>query len=736
MVTLPIYANKILESKSIDSFRMCSLHFSPDSYIHTSVKRNSLSKDALPTIFLNKFSTLNESGQRKRKRVVFTLCQTEEECCASCGHVISSSATESISGTVSSGTDPRTPEKKRSATTQTRKVVTPHRSVAVQCKLLDAPPLCLFPSGRTKIKSEFQSTTVQSSCFGKAAYKVESDFPAPIQQGNVQSDLPHVLSTSSAMNETLASQDAQPSSASVPDRHHLFNSENSKFPGESMPNSTYDGEYEEDFKISDINLNPDSEDEEIFQSSQEPLFIDLDPNMRENPVREKKYIVFDSCLDKLFRMLTCQASGKCSAPITQASKKCIGSAVSVYGKCANGHSSHLWDSQPKIGKRPIGNIQISAAILCSGSHFLKVRQLFNLLSIQNIGKKTYYRFQKDYLFPTINYHWLSETEKNIQNLKDKAVCLAGDGRSDGPGHSAKYCVYTMMDVESKKILAINVQQLQGNQSSVALEKTAFQGAMDDLLAKNVNIKIICTDRNTSIPKAIRKGHPTILHKFDIGHVAKSIGKKILSTSKRRGCGELAEWSDPIKNHLWWCSKTCRENPDLLLEKWNSLVYHVINVHQWPNALYYEKCSHPRLPEDKEQMKNWLRGETLPHNRLKDIVQNPRLLRDLKHLSRFSHTGELEIYHSSTLKYRPKSVHFSIDGLVARTQLSALDHNRNVNRVQASVQKQFQDEYTTEATCNALVYSKGRKEWIVRAIYETTNQEFLFDLIKDVLRLVK
>lgn len=37
-------------------------------------------------------------------------------------------------------------------------------------------------------------------------------------------------------------------------------------------------------------------------------------------------------------------------------------------------------------------------------------------------------------------------EKKVwEVLKDNELALAGDGRNDSPGHSAKYCVYTLME---------------------------------------------------------------------------------------------------------------------------------------------------------------------------------------------------------------------------------------------------------------------------------------------------
>lgn len=92
----------------------------------------------------------------------------------------------------------------------------------------------------------------------------------------------------------------------------------------------------------------------------------------------------------------------------------------------------------------------------------------------------------------------------------------------------------------------------------------------------MNIKLFCTDRHSAIRKMIREEFPGIIHEFDVWHLAKSVGKKILAASKKRNCSSLAAWVSPIKNHIWWCASTCDEDEDLLITKWNSLLYHVAN----------------------------------------------------------------------------------------------------------------------------------------------------------------
>ena len=45
-------------------------------------------------------------------------------------------------------------------------------------------------------------------------------------------------------------------------------------------------------------------------------------------------------------------------------------------------------------------------------------------------------------------------------------------------------------------------------------------------------------------------------------------------------------------------------------------------------------------------------------------------------------GSLEVYHNSYLKFAPKRLHFRYASMRARMQLAILDHNENVNRLQA------------------------------------------------------
>ena len=82
-----------------------------------------------------------------------------------------------------------------------------------------------------------------------------------------------------------------------------------------------------------------------------------------SPVYDRKCIVFEHQLDRLFRR--CQ---RCGSRIKSKSKTTQGSMLLVSTTCEKGHQI-TWTSQPTIERAAAGNILLSAAILISGQHF-------------------------------------------------------------------------------------------------------------------------------------------------------------------------------------------------------------------------------------------------------------------------------------------------------------------------------------------------------------------------------
>ena len=273
-----------------------------------------------------------------------------------------------------------------------------------------------------------------------------------------------------------------------------------------------------------------------------------------------------------------------------------------------------------------------------------------------------------------------------------------------------------MNEETGKVLAINVIQVTEVTSSNAMEFEGCKGALNSLLEANVPIRCLTTDRHTTITARMRSDYPNIENQCDVWHLAKWVTKKLMQKSKTKMCMPLMAWIQAISNHLWWSASTCGGNADMLREKWVSILHHVVNKHQWDGHQLFHKCGHPGMSKKERKMIRWLEAGSPAHVALEEVVTNKKLLKDLAKLTEFHHTGELEQYHSLMLKYLPKREHFSFKGMLARTQLAALDHNFNTQREQAVVTR---GPNKGEKRYN-VVCPKQRNNWVAKPINEKKN----------------
>ena len=266
-------------------------------------------------------------------------------------------------------------------------------------------------------------------------------------------------------------------------------------------------------------------------------------------------------------------------------------------------------------------------------------------------------------------------------LRGKPLQLSGDGRCDSPGHNAKYCTYSLTDSVTDLILDYNLVQVTETGSSVAMEKDGLQRCLSNVLSSGLQIESIATDRHTSVGALMKKKYHHIEHQYDVWHLAKCIGKKLMQKGKTKKCEKLLPWIQSITNHLWWCAQTCNKDPELLCAKWVSVVHHISNVHQWGDGDgLFDKCAHGTLSCEEIRAKLWLEPSSPSHTELCNIVLKNTLLRDIKKLSWFQHTGSLEVFHSLITKYCPKRKYFSYMEMQARTELAIIiDHNHNTDR---------------------------------------------------------
>eukprot|EP00795_Rhopilema_esculentum_P016153 gene16153-7518_t len=377
-----------------------------------------------------------------------------------------------------------------------------------------------------------------------------------------------------------------------------------------VPSCSESGGETDSFKDANFSFHSD-ENESFTEASDE---TDDEELGNEQPSHDTKFVVFWSCLLPLLQI--------CSTCFTTMTLRKIirsGVMVKVERICSNSHKTS-WYSTPRIRGMSLGNLELSASILYTGSIFTRIQEMMSLCNISFLGRTSYHAIQKQILFPTVNDFYENARKQPI-SLVDGPVALAGDGRCDSPGFSAKYGTYTVMDTNTMKILDFSVVHVGTVSSSNAMEKQGLKNCLQALENQGMSVASLTTDRHQQIKAYMKNEKSNINHQFDI-------------------------WHDKF------------------------------------------------------------------------------LLRDLRYLTEFSHTVQIEVYHSLYNKYCPKRLHFGFEGMIARSELAVLEHNAGTECRHA---KTREDEYR-----HKLSFSKVTQNWVVKKIPEKKDKPYLRELMTKTL----
>jgi hypothetical protein len=77
----------------------------------------------------------------------------------------------------------------------------------------------------------------------------------------------------------------------------------------------------------------------------------------------------------------------------------------------------------------------------------------------------------------------------------------------------------------------------------------------------------------------------------------------------------------------------------------SILQHVSNIHSWEGNEVVHACEHDTLDDEEVRTKKWLPHGSPIHTALTEIVTDPKILSDLPYLTKFCHSGELEVFHA-------------------------------------------------------------------------------------------
>ncbi|CAB3993311.1 THAP domain-containing 2 [Paramuricea clavata] len=203
----------------------------------------------------------------------------------------------------------------------------------------------------------------------------------------------------------------------------------------------------------------DLSESDLFSDDEEPLVIKTLDNS-ENLRTEPKFIVFLSQLLLLFNV--CPAC-KSEKPFKFIETSVLGVMVKITTKCFNPDCSspeNTWKNQPIMTakKMPAMDFLLCFSVLVSGASPSKIFLVFKNIGLSCNSLKTYFKHQAvsiwlyadgellhSKLFPTVHLYWTKYQEKMMAKLKatGKSLVIAGDGKHDSIGHSAKYFAYTL-----------------------------------------------------------------------------------------------------------------------------------------------------------------------------------------------------------------------------------------------------------------------------------------------------
>jgi solute carrier family 8 (sodium/calcium exchanger) len=367
----------------------------------------------------------------------------------------------------------------------------------------------------------------------------------------------------------------------VTDQHKFFNkkciySENEYQQAASTSTFVNDADDDIESVISEDSCDSNESDCTMYEPSEHETSADesdISSNNKEadenNTLQEsRKFIVFESTLLMLFTVCQlCQESAKGVVRCV------IGTMIIIEQLCVACGHRRVWHSQPYMGRSPAGNILLSAAILFTGSSVRKAIRLFNQLNVCTITSRTFFRHQTKYLQPSIISYWKTKQSELIDLLRnsDQELVLGGDGRCDSPGHSAKYGSYTLMDACKRVVLDVQLVQCNEIGSSNNMELEGLKRGLQYIEDQQITVTRIITDRHLQITKWIREKHSEIDHRFDVWHVAKSVGKKLDKLAKEKECGAAAEWRKSATNHMYYTAMSTKTGDGkLMVAKWLSL----------------------------------------------------------------------------------------------------------------------------------------------------------------------
>ena len=99
--------------------------------------------------------------------------------------------------------------------------------------------------------------------------------------------------------------------------------------------------------------------------------------------------------------------------------------------------------------------------MSTGANIAKTLRMFRLMGVACISKSTFFRHTRLYIHPVVIQEWRKQQMSLLHRLQqmDGGLVLAGDGRCDSPGHSAKFGSFSVIEQRLRKVLDVQLVQV-------------------------------------------------------------------------------------------------------------------------------------------------------------------------------------------------------------------------------------------------------------------------------------
>ena len=197
----------------------------------------------------------------------------------------------------------------------------------------------------------------------------------------------------------------------------------------------------------------------------------------------------------------------CTESSKVASYKLSGGVLQVSWSCPNGHGGY-WVLSKVLCQKKGQNIFSTSLLLAlglvlSGNHYDKLMLFCKFLGLDFISRQTFNRMQTHYIIPSITSFWEDIKGEVWKVLMNEQIILCGYGRNDSPGHSAKYCVYVLMEQFLDVIVDIEVtDKRETGGISTNMEVYTLKKLLERIVGKLLVAEIV-TDASAAVMKLVR-----------------------------------------------------------------------------------------------------------------------------------------------------------------------------------------------------------------------------------------